>query len=160
MNQKNVLIAYFCCVGASVSAGSDTYPVYCFWVGKTVAHVPGGGDLKRIVMFPSTGEEIVLNPDSEVIGGGDWLAIGVGLNRYMINTQRSAFGRAWRSRYPGQTRQTSKVERPYHCQKACGRTLKKPTTALDLLNTSTSSKAQPMRAFAFRAWLQSSCNWT
>lgn len=35
-----------------------------------MVHVPTGGILKCIVMFPSTGEGIVLNPEFAVMGGG------------------------------------------------------------------------------------------
>lgn len=91
MNQKNVLIVYLCCIGASVYGGSETYPVYCFWVGKAVVHVPAGGDLKLIVMFPSTGECMVLNPVSDVAGGRNWPAVGIKWVK-TINAERSIAG--------------------------------------------------------------------
>ncbi len=39
-----------------MNGGRETYPVYCFWVGNAVVHVPAGGDLNRIVMLPLIGE--------------------------------------------------------------------------------------------------------
>ena len=39
-----------------MKGGKVTYPVYCFWVGNAVVHVPAGGDLKRMVILALIGE--------------------------------------------------------------------------------------------------------
>ena len=56
-----------------MKGGSVTYPVYCFCFSKTVVHVPIGGDLKRIVILPSTGERTIVV--FEVVGGA-WASDG------------------------------------------------------------------------------------
>ena len=59
-------------MGASVKGGRETYPVYCFCVWNAVVHVPSGGDFKRMVMLPLTGECNMVTSESEVMGGGNW----------------------------------------------------------------------------------------
>lgn len=59
--------------------------------------VPIDGVLKRMVMFLSAGEYIVLRPDSEATGGGNWPAVGVGFVEKTISAQPTATGRAWKS---------------------------------------------------------------
>lgn len=56
-----------------------------------MVHVPAGGDLKRIVMFPSTGECMVLNPTSDVAGGRNWAAMRINWLKN-INPERSIAG--------------------------------------------------------------------
>lgn len=58
-------------MGAIVKGGREIYPVYCFWVGKAVVHVPTGGDLKRMVMLALTGECNVVMLEFEMMGGGN-----------------------------------------------------------------------------------------
>lgn len=57
-----------------------------------MVHVPAGGDLKRMVIFPSTGECIILNPVSDVAGGRNWPAMGI-VWVEIINAERSIAGR-------------------------------------------------------------------
>lgn len=45
--------------------------MYCFCVEKTVVHVPIGGVLKDMVILSSTGEWIVVNLESTLLGGKD-----------------------------------------------------------------------------------------
>lgn len=58
-----------------------TYPVYCFWVGKIVTQVPGGGLLKLTVMLLLTGDFTVRMSGSSEIGGGNWAMVWGRLRR-------------------------------------------------------------------------------
>ena len=57
-----------------MKGGMDTYPVYCFWLGKTVVHVPTGGVLKRRTILGSAGERSFMMLESVVSLAGYWAA--------------------------------------------------------------------------------------
>lgn len=89
---------------ASLYFGKETYPVYCCCFGKAVVHVPIGGILKCIVMFPSTGEGIVFTPEFAVIGGGYCAIVNSGQRRDRPMIGRRAAGSRFSSHCEGQHR--------------------------------------------------------
>ena len=86
-------------MGARVYGGSWTYPVYCFCVEKTVVQVPTGGVLKVMVMFPSTGDFIVVMSGSSESGGGNCPKMTPLCSRTQNSAESNAFDRAQNSRY-------------------------------------------------------------
>ena len=80
----------------SVKGGSWIYPVYCFCVEKTVVQVPMGGVLKVIVMFPSTGDFMVVMFAG---GGGNCPKLTVLCCRRLVSVKTNAFEEARNSRY-------------------------------------------------------------
>ena len=64
--------------------------MYCCWLEKAVVHVPTGGILKRIVIFPSTGEGIVLISDCRVMGRGYCPFVTTGEKRTRLIAERRA----------------------------------------------------------------------
>ena len=61
--------------------------MYCFWVEKTVVHVPIDGVLKEIVILPSTGELMVVTLEPRLNGDGDCAGIVVGPKSRRNNTE-------------------------------------------------------------------------
>ena len=76
--------------------------MYCCWLGKAVVHVPTGGILKRIVIFPSTGEGIVLISDCGVMGGGYCPFVTTGERRTKLIAERRAAGNRCQNRCENQ----------------------------------------------------------
>ena len=64
-----------------------------------MVHVPTGGILKRIVIFPSTGEGIVLISDCGMMGGGCCPLVRAGEKRTRLIAERRAAGSRCQNRW-------------------------------------------------------------